>query len=92
MTPPNTKTRNPTLADLRPLSLVEVVRKVWVTSIIRRIPRLWSDKDMLHSSHHGFTQNRGVGSAVIQLLNAVETAQVTATPLYASSFDVRRAF
>ena len=49
-------------------------------------PRPWC------SNQHGFRKGRGTDSALVVHLNCWEHARLTNTPLYISSWDIRRAF
>ena len=48
MCPKPKVTENITLADLRPLVLVEVSRKLWTNIIVSRIKHQWERNDLLH--------------------------------------------
>ena len=81
-----------TLDGLRPLMLLEVLRKLWVWIIVRKIVRLWETHQALTPSQHGFRRGHGTDSALIVHLNCLEHARHTNTPLFLSSWDIRRAF
>ena len=81
-----------TLDGLRPLILLEVIRKLWVGLIIGRITRAWERHGVLADAQHGFRPGRGTDTALIQFINAREHAEEAALPLYSSSWDIRRAF
>ena len=81
-----------TLDGLRPLMLLEVLRKLWVWIIVRKISRLWEAHQILSPSQHGFRKGRGTGSALVVHLNCWERARLTNSLLYLSSWDIRRAF
>ena len=81
-----------TLDGLRPLILLEVLRKLWVGLIIGRITRAWERHSVLADAQHGFRPGRGTDTALLQFINAREHAEEAALPLYSSSWDIRRAF
>ena len=81
-----------TLDGLRPLMLLEVLRKLWVWIMVRKIVRLWETHQALTPSQHGFCRGHGTDSALIVHLNGLEHARRTKTPLFLSSWDIRRAF
>ena len=81
-----------TLDGLRPLILLEVLRKLWVGLIIGRITRAWERHSVLADAQHGFRLGRGTDTALLQFINAREHAEEEALPLYSSSWDIRRAF
>ena len=81
-----------TLDGLRPLMLLEVLRKIWVWIIVRKIIRCWETHQALTPSQHGFRRGHGTDSALLVHLNCIEHARRTNTPLFLSSWDIRRAF
>jgi len=82
----------PSIDQLRPISLVETSRKLWFTMIIHRIRSAWHEYGALSDLQHGSRPCRGTDSASIQFINAIEECHVSCTPLFASSWDIRRAF
>jgi len=85
-------TENVQLSDLRPLVLVEVTRKLWVSITTNRIKALWDKSDLLQHTQHAYRSKHGTDSALIQIINAFEQARETCTDLWISSWDVKRAF
>ena len=81
-----------TLDGLRPLILLEVVRKLWVGIVVNRITRARERHAALAPAQHGFRPGRGTDTALLQFLNATEHAVEAQLPLYTSSWDIRRAF
>ena len=92
MCPKPKVTENITLADLRPLVLVEVSRKLWTSIIVSRIKHQWERNDLLHHNQHRFRAGHGTCTATIQLIDALETARANAAEIYISSWDMKRAF
>ena len=80
------------LANLRPLMLIEPLRKLWVSITIKRIRHTWEDHNMLDGSQYGFRHNRSCGPAIMQLINSLETAEEECSNIYISSWDVSKAF
>jgi hypothetical protein len=80
------------LVDLRPIVLVEALRKVWASIFVRRIQRLWKVHATLHPGQHGYLQGKGTDTAVVEVLNALETAKEYKSPFFMSSWDMKRAF
>jgi hypothetical protein len=80
------------LNNLRPLMLIEPLRKVWVGISIRRIRYTWEKNNLLNSSQYGFRHGRSCSPAILQLINCLETAQEEKSSILLSSWDVRRAF
>ena len=72
--------------------LLEVLRKIWVWLYVRKIVRLWEVYGALTPSQHGFRKGHGTDSALMVHLNCFEHAKSNNTPLFFSSWDIRRAF
>jgi hypothetical protein len=89
---PIPKVPDPTLNDLRPLSLLEALRKTWCSIFVRRIQNFWRDSGCLHKSQHGGVKDRGTESAVLEMINTLETAHENRSTLALSSWDMKRAF
>ena len=81
-----------TLDGLRPLMLLEVLRKLWIWIHIRKIVCLWDTHLALNPNQHGFRRGHGTDSALIVHINCMEHARLSQTPLFMSSWDIRRAF
>ena len=80
------------IEDLRPISLLEIFRKLWTSILTYRIRTTWEAQDMLDPSQHGFCANHGTDSASLLLVDALEQAKETHTACLVSSWDNRRAF
>ena len=86
------KVFNPSLDDLRPIILMEALRKIWESIFIRRKMRYLEENDVLSPSQHAYQRRRGTDSATVQLINAIETANVRNTDLFICSIDAKGAF
>ena len=81
-----------TLDNLRPISLFEVLRKIWLGIISHRITAVWDSHNILHDSQHGFRSSRhGTETALVQLISDFESAD-EGEELYLTSWDIQRAF
>ncbi len=80
------------LAGLRPLMMIEPLRKLWVGISIRKIRHCWEHCGVLQPTQYGFRSKRSCGSAILQLVNCLETAEEEASTIFLSSWDIRRAF
>ena len=89
---PKDPTAEVTLGGLRPLILLEVIRKLWVGIITTRVTRAWERDGILTDAQHGFRPGRGTETVLLQFINAREHVEEALTPLYSSSSDIRRAF
>jgi hypothetical protein len=74
---PIPKVPDPSLNHLCPLSLLEALRKTWCSIFVRRIQHYWRNEGCLNDSQHGGVKGRGTGSAVLEMINALETAHDT---------------
>ena len=89
---PIPKKTNPELKDLRPLMLVEVMRKIWVGLITGRVTSFLLKHKLINPSQHAYLRGKGTQTAIPQLINAFETAREYWTDLYISSWDMSQAF
>ena len=83
---------NITINDIRPLTLIETTRKLWVGLIINRVKSFWSTHKILHPSQHAYTEQRGVDSVHPQHRNLLEETRETCSSLFYTSWDIKRAF
>ena len=81
-----------TLDDLRPISLLETTRKIWLGIIVGRVVGIWESEDVMANGQYGFRKGRGCESPTLQVLNALEDAEEAGTEIHGSSWDIRRAF
>ena len=70
---PIPKVQDPTLDDLRPLMLVEVMRKIWVGLIMEKIRRFWAKWELIDENQHGFIGGKGTHTAMPHIINCMET-------------------
>ena len=93
MAKPNTEVPcNVTVKDLRPLSLIEVLRKLWNGIQVRKVWPLLTKYNLLHNAQNTYLRKRGCKDATLQLINALEEAEQAATLIALSSWDFTRAF
>ena len=64
------------LTALRPLMLIEVTRKIWMSILVHRIQRALAKHQLLHTAQHGYIINRGTDTAALELLTALEERKV----------------
>ena len=89
---PIPKDAAPTLSTLRPIMLLESLRKVWMRVIIRKISSSLERCGVLSSAQYGFRPHRNTGQAILQVINAMEEAEEEASVIYLTSWDITRAF
>ena len=86
------KSKEASLNDLRPLMLVELMRKIWVGLIMKEIAIFWEKYELIDKSQHAYLRGRGTHTVLPLLLNCLEAARDYKTNLYISSFDMKQAF
>ena len=79
------------LNKLRPIMLIEILRKLWTGAMIRKIRWAWEKSQILSDTQYGFRSGRSCPQAILQLINAME-AHTEGQNLYMSSWDIKRAF
>jgi hypothetical protein len=57
---------------VRPISLFEVIRKMWAGMVTTRVQRIWHAHGLLHPQQHGFRMQHGTHKAFLQVLNHLE--------------------
>jgi hypothetical protein len=83
---------NTELKNMRPISLFEIIRKIWTGMVVTRIQRVWTNHNILHSSQHGFRWKQGTDTALLRILDALEDARENNTEVRLTLWDLRRAF
>ena len=78
--------------NLRPLSLVEVLRKSWASHVVWKMRVLWEKNGLLDDSQSAYRAGRGTENALMQVINGLEEAEECATNYYGTSWDKKRAF
>jgi hypothetical protein len=81
-----------TLQNMRPIGLLEVIRKVWTGIIIRRIQAQWDKRSLLHPLWHRYRWRNGTDTAIIRVLDAFELARETKKPLWVTLWDISKLF
>ena len=81
-----------TIDDLRPIMLLDVLRKVWTTLVMGNITKVLLKHRVLRATQHAYLPHRGTDSANLQVVNTLETAFAERRSLYGSSWDIRKAF
>ena len=72
---PIPKVQDPALKDLRPLMLYEVLRKIWIGTIMDKIRDYWIKWGLINEGQHGFMRGKGTHSAIPIIVNCMETAK-----------------
>jgi hypothetical protein len=88
---PIPKVEDPSPEQLRPLGLLEILRKLWSSIFVQRISAHIHKHNQLHRGQHS-GKGKGTESAVIELAASLETAKEFRTQIYVSSYDLSRAY
>ena len=88
---PIPKAPDPTVTQLRPLCLLEVLRKLWSKIFVKRIANYVDQHQILHRGQHS-GKGKGTESAVLEFAATLETAKEFKSDLYISSWDIKRAY
>jgi len=62
------------IQDIKPIMLMEVLRKLWTGLIVKQITTSLQKHEVLSLNQHGYLPKRGTDTAKLQLLNTLETA------------------
>ena len=80
------------LDDMRPISLYEIIRKVWTTIVGKRINKVWHERGLLHGAQYGYKLDNGVQMALFTVINEIEGANVKQNSKFVTFWDIKRAF
>ena len=75
-----------------PSALYEVLRKVWTTTIAKRIHLVWHTRRLLNPAQYGYRLDNGILMPLYNLLNKIEHAHQTFTLTLITFWDMKRAF
>ena len=73
---PKSDKPNPGVADLRPIGLIEVTRKLWTRMVMAKIFKGMRKFHVIQANQSGGLANRGTDSALLQLINLLEEGVV----------------
>lgn len=80
------------LDNLRPIMLVESLRKLWVGIIISRLSVFLTQEPILSTSQHGYVAHRSTVTSTLQLLDNIDDFSENRIDMYLSSWDFTKAF
>jgi hypothetical protein len=89
---PMPKAPNPSLEQLRPLMLIEVLRKVWCGFSVNTVWNFLERNHVLEEIQFAYRRNREAGVAQLCLRNAIEEAQESESAILLGSYDLYHAF
>jgi len=82
----------PNVSNMRPLILVEAIRKIWCKLLLHRILTVWGKHNALHRYQHGFIRGRNTMTASTLFINTLEDAIEKGQPLHTCTWDITKAF
>jgi hypothetical protein len=62
------------MEKMRPISLYEVIRKVWTKTIAKRIHRFLHEAGVLHGGQSGYRLDQGAMMSLLRVINQIEGA------------------
>ena len=80
------------LEHMRPISLLDVMRKIWLGFFVGRITGFIERNALLDPTQNAYRCARGTDSASLPIINALEVIREQETSGAFSSFDIKRAF
>ena len=81
-----------TLAEMRPLMLLEVLRKEWLSLVLKPIAIYLHQQTLLTPYQTGGIPNSGTEDAILQIVNALEDSTERAENIEILAFDKAKAF
>lgn len=81
-----------TVQNLRPIVLIEVARKLWYKTIIKKVQNAVESAGILQANQLGFRGGRSCSDGLLSFINNIEAAEQTHRPLFCSSWDIVGAF
>lgn len=79
-------------SNFHPISLMEILRKVWTKMTTTRIIPSIQKYSVLQNNHYGFLPGRGTSSELIQLLNVLEEVVENELEVDLTAADAKGAF
>jgi len=86
------KTPNPTVAQFRPIMLLESTRKLWTGIVARKISHIWEKYDILHPSQFGARPKLSTYSNLLQTISTLEINRHLKHELFIGCWDLKKAF
>lgn len=77
---------------IRPIMLIEVLRKLWLKPLMNKIRTVWQEYKILQSEQLGYLAQLSTENGLIQLINVLEYTHQSNSDLFFCSFDITKAF
>jgi len=81
-----------TAESARPIMLIEVTRKLWMSILMKRIEKNWRKYKVIDDAQHAYTGGSNTDCAISQLYAALETAKNQYGTIAMGSWDYKKAF
>jgi len=81
-----------TADNSRPIMLIEIIRKLWMSIMMKRIERHWRKYKIIDDAQHAYTGGSNTDCAITQLYSALETAKLQYGTIALGSWDYKKAF
>ena len=78
--------------EFRPIMLLEVLRKEWLSILRVRAQHTLSKHHILHTAQKGGLPHLGTEDAIMAIINAIEDSHEHQNNLHILSYDKRKAF
>ena len=76
-----------TADNSRPIMLIEITRKLWMSIMMKRIERHWRKYKIIDDAQHAYTAGSNTDCAITQLYSALETAKLQYGTIALGSWD-----
>lgn len=82
----------PAYNNMRPILLIDTLRKLWSHLAIEPVFKLWDDKHYFNHRQYGYRHDSSTIVPSLYLTSCLEEAHHLSKPLYHSSWDFKKAF
>jgi hypothetical protein len=89
---PKVESEDSDVKKMRPVMLIEVIRKLHSGAIFKEIREEWERSGILHPAQHGFRAGHSCASGIFQFINAMEASEEDMKEIFFSTWDIKRAF
>jgi hypothetical protein len=89
---PIPKVDDPDISQLRPLMLIDALRKIWFRATTFKIQQAWKEHKLIHANQHGCVRGRSTDTATLETYNSLETGKENRSEVLVSSWDMSHAF
>jgi hypothetical protein len=79
---PKTEVATTVLANLRPIMLVEALRKLWVGITVKKMANLWFSHRIMSPDQFGYTRTRSTVTSCLSLINTLDDFEANSRNLF----------